>query len=273
MRKGKSIGVFDSGFGGLDILREIVKELPEYNYIYFGDTARTPYGSRSQEVIYKFTEQAVNFLFKKGCELIIISCNTSSSEALRKIQRHYLPKEYPGKRVLGVIIPAAEKAFELTCNNRIGVIGTESTIASSTFLRELKKLNPKVKVFTKACPLLVPIVEAGEENSQATNLILKNYLSPLIRKKIDTLILGCTHYGLLKNKIKKIAGKRIKIVSEGKIVAKKLKGYLKRHPEIENNLGKERKTIFFTTDLTDKFKTLGSKFYGKRIFPKRAELV
>ena len=272
-RKGKYIGVFDSGFGGLDILREIFKELPQYNYIYLGDTARTPYGSRSQEVIYEFTVQAVRFLFKKDCELIIIACNTSSSEALRKIQRHYLPKKYPKKRVLGVIIPAAEKAVELTCNNRIGVIGTESTIVSSTFSREIKKLNPKVKVFAKACPLLVPLVEAGEERSRATNLILKNYLAPLIRKKIDTLVLGCTHYGLLKNKIKRITGKRIKIISEGKILATKLKDYLRRHPEIEKKLGTKRKTMFLTTDLTGKFKILGSKLYGKKIFPARVELI
>jgi glutamate racemase len=259
-----AIGVFDSGFGGLDILREIVKKLPEYNYIYLGDTARTPYGTRSQEVVYNFTCQAVNFLFKENCPLIILACNTASSEALRKIQQKYLPRHYSKRRVLGVIIPAAEAAINKTYNDRVGVIATEGTVNSGAFERELKKLNPKIKVFQKACPLLVPIVEAGEESSLATKIILKRYLRPLTKKNIDTLILGCTHYGLLQNKIRKVIGKKIKTISEGKIVAEKLKDYLKRHPEIEKTLTKNSKIKFLTTDLTDKFKILGSKFFGKK---------
>lgn len=268
-----SIGVFDSGFGGLDIFREMAKKLPEYNYIYLGDTSRTPYGNRSQEVIYKFTEQAVDFLFKEDCQLIILACNTASSEALRRIQQEYLPKNYSNKKVLGVIIPAAERAADLTKNNRVGVIGTESTVASEAFVRELKKMNPKIKVFQGACPLLVPIVEAGEERSSAADLIIRNYLRPLIKKDIDTLILGCTHYALLKNKIEKIVGKKINIITEGGVVAEKLKSYLRRHTEIERKLGKQKQIKFLTTDLTDKFRVLGSKFFGKKIFPKKIKLI
>lgn len=268
-----SIGIFDSGFGGLSIMKEIVKKLPEYNFVYLGDTARTPYGNRSQEVVYRFTKQAVNFLFKRGCQLIILACNTASSEALRKIQREYLPRHYPSRRILGVIMPAVEAAVKITNNNRIGVIGTEGTASSRAFERELKKLNPKIKVFQKACPLLVPIVEAGEEKFLATELILKEYLKPLTKKKIDTLILGCTHYGMLKNKIRKIVGKNINIIVEGKIVAERMEDYLKRHSEIEKIISKQRSIKFLTTDLSDKFEILGSKFFGKKISPEKVELI
>lgn len=271
-KKKYSIGIFDSGFGGLGILKEITKKLPEYDYIYLGDTARTPYGNRSQETIHSFTNQAVDFLFKKGCQLIILACNTASSEALRKIQQEYLPRYYPKKRVLGVIIPSAEAALELTENNFIGVIGTESTVHSGAFKRELKKLNPEIKVFQIACPLLVPIVEAGKQNSKASDLILKNYLNLLVKRNIDTLILGCTHYEILENKIRKIIGPKIKIVTENKIVAEKLKDYLRRHPEIKRTLTKNKSIDFFTTDVTDKFKILGSQFLGRTILPKKVEL-
>ncbi len=268
----KPIGVFDSGFGGLEILQEIVKKLPEYDYVYLGDTARLPYGSRTQEVVYNFTVEAVDFLLKKSCPLLILACNTASSEALRRIQKEYLAKNFPEKKVLGVIIPAAEEAVEKTKNNRVGVIGTESTVNSRAFERELKKLNFRVKVFQKACPLLVPIVEAGEENSQITEPVLKNYLNPLIKKDIDTLILGCTHYGLLKKKIKKIVGEKINVITEGEIVAEKLNDYLKRHQEIEKNLSRNSTIRFLTTDLTDRFKILGSQFFGKEISPEKVSL-
>ena len=270
--KTKTIGVFDSGFGGLEILREIINKLPEYDYIYFGDTARSPYGSRSQELVYNFTLEAVKFLFNQNCQLIILACNTASSTALRRIQREYLPNNYPNRKILGVIIPVAEAAVEKTLNNQIGVIGTESTVDSAAFKREIKKLNPKIEVFQKACPLLVPIIEAGEKNSKITEFALRKYLNPLIRKNIDTLVLGCTHYGLLKEEIKKVIGDNINIVSEGKIVAEKLEDYLNRHPEIEKNLSKNSAIKFLTTDLTEKFKILGSQFFGKKIFPEKVNL-
>lgn len=270
--KQKFIGVFDSGFGGINILRGIVKELPAYNYLYLGDTARTPYGTRSKEVVYEFTKQAVDFMFANNCELVIFACNTASSDALRKIQQEYLPKHYPYKKVLGVLIPAAEEAITKTKNKKIGVVATEGTIQSSAFVRELTKIEPKIKVFQNPCPLLVPIVEEGEQNSKATKLILENYLKPLKNKGIDTLILGCTHYGILENQIKKITGSNITIISGAKVVPKKFKNYLKRHPEIDRGLGKNGIVNFYTTDLTQKFVSLGSKFFGKRIKAQKISL-
>lgn len=268
----KSIGVFDSGFGGLTILRGLTKELPEYDYIYLGDTARTPYGSRSQEVIYEFTRQAIDFLFTKDCDLVILACNTASSEALRRIQQEYLPKHYPDKNVLGVIIPAAEVAVHKTRNNKIGIMATEQTVASQAFIRELNKLDPAIKVFQNACPLLVPLIETGEHRSVLADITLKKYLTPLLKKNIDTLILGCTHYGILERKMKKIVGKNITLISETTVIGKKLRDYLKRHPEKEQVLRKNHGRTFYTTDLTERFERLGSEFFGKKIIPKQATL-
>lgn len=270
--KDKLIGVFDSGFGGINILKGIVKKLPDYNYLYLGDTARTPYGTRSQEIIYEFTKQAVDFLFTQNCDLVILACNTTSSDALRKIQQEHLPKHYPDKKVLGVLIPAAEQAILTTKNNKIGVIATEGTVKSNAFVRELTKLNPKIKVFQQSCPLLVPLVEEGEQNSKVTQIMLEKYLKPFQNQRIDTLILGCTHYGIIKNQIKKIIGSDVKIVSESDIVPIKLKEYLKRHPEIDKKLGKNKLLNFSTTDLTDKFIVLGSKFFGQKIKAEKISL-
>lgn len=269
----RSIGIFDSGFGGIDILKGIVKKLPQFDYIYLGDTARVPYGSRKGGEIYNFTKQAVDFLFEHGCDLIIIACNTASSVALRKIQQEYLPKKYPGKRVLGVLIPAVEEAIVKTKNNKVGVMGTEATINSNVFKIELQKINPEIRVFQKACPLLVPMVEAGEEDSAETKLMLKKYLTPLTAENIDTLILGCTHYGILEKHIKEIIGGGVNIISESRIVPKKLEDYLKRHPEIEKNIGREGEVTFYSTDLTSGFEKLGSKLFGKKIKAKQATLV
>ena len=262
----KSIGVFDSGFGGITILREIIQKLPQYNYVYLGDTARTPYGSRSKNIVYEFSTQAVEFLFQKNCQLIILACNTASAEALRKIQQEYLQKFQPSnKRVLGVIIPTVEIASTTTKNKKIGVIATEGTVASQIFIKEIKKINPKIQVSEIACPLLVPIIEAGESDDRIIKPILEKYLQPLINQKIDTLILGCTHYSILENKIKNILPPHIQILSEPKIVAQKLEDYLKRHAKIEGELAKESEIKFFTTDLTYKFQKLGSQFFGKEI--------
>lgn len=268
----KAIGVFDSGFGGLHILRGIVKKLPEHDFIYLGDAARVPYGNRSPETVCSFAIQAVDFLFKKKCALIIFACNTASGDALRRIQKKYLPKFHPGGKVLGVIIPAAEFAAIKTKNGRVGVMATKGAVSSGAFKRELLKINSKIKVFQNACPLLVPLIEAGEHNSEAMDIFLKKYLAPLISKKIDTLILGCTHYGILENKIKKIAGKNIHIISEADIVAAKLKDYLKRHPEVEKRLAKNGRRTFYSTDLTENFRTLGGKFFGRKIEVQKANL-
>lgn len=265
MPQNKKIGIFDSGFGGLDILKDIVKVNPEYEYIYLGDTARTPYGNRSKETIYKFSTEAIDFLFNESSELIIIACNTASCEALRKVQQEYLPNKHPNRRVLGVIVPTTEVAAQFSQNNKIGVMATESTVRSQAFIRELKKQNPNIRIFQQACPLLVPIIETGEENSELLDIVLQKYLKPLIDKNIDTLILGCTHYGLIQNKIKEIIKKNISIISEGSIVAEKLKDYLKRHPEIEKKLIKKSNIRFYTTDIPDKFNKLGSSFFGSRV--------
>lgn len=272
MKKNKSIGIFDSGFGGLNIMREIVNKLPDYNYIYLGDTARVPYGTRSEDVVYEFTTQAVDFLFGKNCEMIIFACNTVSSNALAKIQKEYIPQNYPNKKALGVIIPTVELAIQKTKNKKVGVMATSRTVESKSFLREFSKLNSNTRVFQTACPLLVPIIEVGEYKSKIIDIVLEKYLKPLLNKKIDTLILGCTHYGILKNKIKKIVGKNIQIICESKIVAQKLADYLKRHPEIEKKLGKEKKRIFYSTDLTKNFQILGSIFFGKKITVQKIEL-
>lgn len=258
------IGVFDSGFGGITILRGIVKALPQYDYLYVGDTARTPYGTRSPEVIYEFTREAVDFLFARGCPLIILACNTASAEALRKIQQEYLPKKYPNKRVLGVLIPAAQEAVKVT-NGKVGVIATSGTVTSDAFVHELKKLNSSISVYQQACPLLVPIVEEGEERSEVATLVLKKYLAPLQKKNIDTIVLGCTHYGVLERAIKKIVGQNVRIISEEKSVPKKLMEYLAIHSTLEKKVSHGGTVRFTTTDLTEKFQTLGSRFWGSPI--------
>jgi len=263
----KKIGIFDSGFGGITILREIVKKIPQYSYIYLGDSQRAPYGSRSQSEIYKFSCQAVNFLLQKNCQLIIFACNTASAKALRKVQQEYLPKiqKNKTKRVLGVIIPTVEIAVKKTKNKKIGILGTESTVASLTFTKEIEKLDNKIQVTEIDCPLLVPMIEAGEHDSKIINSILEKYLKPLIKKNIDTLILGCTHYSVLKNRIKKLLPANIKILAEPKIIAEKLQEYLARHVEIESQLAKHANIKFFTTCSAKRFEKLGSEFFGVNI--------
>lgn len=268
----QSIGVFDSGFGGLSILRGMVKELPEYDFVYLGDTARVPYGTRSPEVVYEFTRQTVEFLFKKNCGLVILACNTASSDALRKIQREYLPKHFPERNVLGVLIPAVEEAAAKTRNKKVGVMATSGTVASGSFIREFSKLDPQIRVFQNACPLLVPLVEAGEERSLAAEYFLKQYLKPILAKRVDTIILGCTHYGLLEPKIRKLVGRKVHIVSESRIIGEKLRDYLARHPKRERMLRKGNARTFCSTDITEHFETLGKRFFGKAIRVEKVEL-
>lgn len=268
---GGKIGVFDSGFGGLSILKHIVKKIPNYHYIYLGDSARTPYGSRSQETIYNFTKEGVDFLFKEGSEIIILACNTASSEALRKIQQEYLPKYYPDKKVLGVIIPSVEDAVLKTKTKKIGVLATEATVASGAFKREIQKLDKRIKINEVGAPLLVPLIEAGEEKSKSAEILIQKYLKKVLKKDIDTLILGCTHYEILAKQIQKNA-KGIQIISEGNIVAQKLKDYLKRHKEIDPNLSKKKCIEFFTTDDNKKFDSLGGRFFGSVVKSKKINL-
>ncbi|KKQ24192.1 MAG: Glutamate racemase [Candidatus Roizmanbacteria bacterium GW2011_GWC2_37_13] len=254
-----NIGVFDSGLGGLTIFKALRKELPQYNYIYFGDNARVPYGNRSPEIIYQFTKEAVDFLFKKKCQLIIIACNSSTSTSLRKIQREYLPKFYPDLRVLGVIKPVIEKLKDSRLE-RIGIIGTKATIKSEAFIHEIKKVIPTAIVFQQPCPLLVPYIEDSMRNKKVLQLLLKEYLDPLIKRKINSLILACTHYGIIEKEIKNIVGSNIDVISEERIVAEKLKDYLKRHPKIERKLDKQKKVEFHFTDPRSDYKKLTKLF-------------
>jgi len=257
------IGVFDSGLGGLIITHGFISHLPDYDYIYLGDTARVPYGNRSQETIYEFTEQAVRFLFAKGCKLVIIACNTASAEALRKIQQKFLPRNFPDRKVLGVLIPAAEEAVALTKNRKIGVLATQSTVSSEAFIREVKKLSPQAEITQQPAPLLVPLVENNA--MKWAEPILVDYLGPLQGKHIDTLILGCTHYPFLKDLIRKMVGKEVKVISQDEVVPVKLRNYLSRHPEINTELSKGSGREFLVTDLTESISTLAEKLFGEEI--------
>jgi len=263
------IGVFDSGLGGLTILKAFLKRLPQYDYVYLGDSARTPYGDKSQDVIYNYTREAVDFLFKKGCEIVIVACNTASAKALRKIQREWLPKEYSGRRVLGVLIPVAEAAVEEVEDNKkknkIGIIGTRATIESGVYEKEINKLRPGLEIYNQACPLLVPLVEEGWIKKRETKMILRKYLRKLKLKKIDILILGCTHYPVLYKEIQSVMGKQCRVLNSPEIVAQKLANYLKRHLEIDEKIGKNKKRFFYTTDDVNLFKNFGEKFLGEEI--------
>lgn len=258
------VGVFDSGLGGLTVLKKFTDLLPGYHYLYLGDTARVPYGDKSADTIYNYTVQAVDFLFKKGCNLVIIACNTASAQALRRLQQEWLPLNYPRRRVLGVIKPLAEFSAQNKTNKKIGVIGTKATINSGAYTKEILELNPKLKVYARAAPLLVPLIEEGRINKPETKLILKSYLASLKNKKIDSLILACTHYPYLQNEIKKIMGKHVTIADTGKIIALSLKDYLNRHPELKIVKSKTA-CNFYTTDNPKLFKQTAEKFLKRKV--------
>lgn len=263
-KKKNIIGVFDSGLGGLSVLKHFLKVLPEYNYIYLGDNARVPYGEKSPEKIYEYSCEAMDFLFKAGCNLVIIACNTASAQALPRLQQEWLPKNYPDRRILGVIRPLAEYAA-LSGEDRIGVIGTKSTIASGAYKIEIGKINPKISVIEKSAPLLVPLIEEAWSKKPETKMILKKYLRPLKESCIDTLILACTHYPFLIDDIRRISTKRISVPDPGEIVANSLKDYLQKHPELDLKKNKKPTLEFFSTDKQKLFKELGGKFLGQEI--------
>lgn len=248
------IALFDSGFGGLTVLKPLIKQLPQYDYLYLGDNARTPYGPRSKEAIIHYSEEAVEYLFDQGAELIITACNTVSALALRHLQ-----KKYKNRKILGVLRPLAEKAAELTVKKRVGVVGTRGTISSESYNEELAKLDPEIKVFSKACPLLVPFIEEGWHNKPEALMILKKYLRDLKSKNIDTLILGCTHYPLMYKYFAKYMGKNVQVPNPGLVVADSLEDYLQRHPEVESRLGRHGKRVYSTTDCADNFKKFANR--------------
>lgn len=276
MDKGSShpIGIFDSGYGGLTILKEIVKELPQYDYLYLGDNARAPYGTRSYETVYQYTLECVKHLFDKGCHLVILACNTASAKALRNIQQKDLPNIDPSRRVLGVIRPTTEVVGNFSKTRHIGVLGTSGTVSSDSYPIEIAKFFPDIKVFQEACPMWVPLVENNEINNEGSNYFVEKHIRNLLKQsdKIDTVILGCTHYPLLVNKIKQYLPQNITILSQGDIVSKGLADYLKRHPEMESKCSKGGQIEFYTTETPENFNTQASRFFGKDIKAKHLPL-
>ena len=256
------IGVFDSGYGGLTILSRIQETLPEYDFVYLGDNARAPYGTRSFEVVYEFTLQAVNKLFEIGCQLIVLACNTASAKALRNIQQKDLPYIDSRRRVLGVIRPTAECIGNITRSRHVGILGTAGTIRSQSYVLEIQKLFPDIQVSGQACPLWVPLVENNEYDSPGANYFVQQYIRNILEKDphIDTLVLGCTHYPLLLNKIRQYTPQGISIISQGEYVAKSLKDYLHRHPEMDALCTRHGHCRFLTTESEEKFKESASIF-------------
>jgi glutamate racemase len=265
------IALFDSGIGGLTVLKPVLHALPQYDYIYLGDSARSPYGGRSEEDIKKFSEEAVEYLFDRGVKLIIFACNTASSVALRHVQQKYLNgNKETERKILGVLIPVAEEAGKHTKTDRVGVVGTKATIGSHNYDTEIQKLNPEIKVYSKACPLLVPFIEEGWHTKPEARSILNKYLKPLKTCNIDTLILGCTHYPMMQKDFERYMGKKVKVFNTGEVVAQSLSEYLERHPEIEEKLsrapkGKQGSRTFLTTDDPDAFKSFAEKYLGMKI--------
>jgi glutamate racemase len=256
------IGVFDSGYGGLTILSKIREHMPKYDYIYLGDNARAPYGTRSFEVVYQFTLQAVEKLFDLGCQLVILACNTASAKALRTIQQVNLPKIDSTRRVLGVIRPTAECISQLTQTRHVGILATSGTIKSESYNIEINKLFPDITVVGEACPMWVPLVENNEYDSKGSDYFVQKHINQILNKdtEIDTLILGCTHYPLLMKKIRQFTPPHIRIVAQGEYVAISLEDYLKRHPEMDKRCTKRGTCRFLTTESTSKFEESASIF-------------
>jgi glutamate racemase len=268
------IGIFDSGFGGLTIFRRILERLPQYDYIYLGDNARTPYGNRSFEAVLKFATQGVGHLFSLGCRLIIIACNTASAKALRTIQQAWLPGRYPERRVLGVIRPTVESIKEFTQTNQVALWATPGTVRSDSFALEIAKYAPQVKLCQQACPMLVPLVEAGELEGPGVDYYINKYWDQTRAQSpdIDTLLLGCTHYPLLLPRLSALLPSGVRIVEQGSLVAPSLKDYLKRHPEIDSALSKGGSCRYLTTDRCEYFDELAEKFMGGKISSEKAEI-
>ena len=260
--QGGPIGVFDSGYGGLTVLREIRRTLPQYDYLYLGDNARAPYGTRSFDVVYEFTLQAVRHLFERGCHLVILACNTASAKALRSIQQNDLPRLDPERRVLGVIRPTVEVVGEMSKSRHVGIMATEGTIRSHTYELELAKLCPDIQVTGEACPMWVPLVENEEYDSPGADYFVRQRIENLLRRDplIDSVILGCTHYPLLLPKIHKYMPRGIRIIAQGEYVANSLQDYLERHPEIEQRCTRSGKVRYMTTENPEKFKEQAQLF-------------
>jgi len=261
------IGVFDSGYGGLTVLKELVEELPAYDFLYLGDNARAPYGNRSFESVYAFTLQCVKYLFDEGCHLVILACNTASAKALRTIQQNDLPTIDASRRVLGVIRPTAEMIGRITYTNQVGIFATAGTVNSASYVLEIEKFFPRISVYQEACPMWVPLVENNEIDTPATDYFVQRHINQLLSQsgEIDTIILGCTHYPLLIPKIREFVPPHITILQQGEVVAKSLKDYLERHPEIDAVCSKNEKLRFLTTDSSENFDKQAEVFFGRSI--------
>lgn len=269
------IGIFDSGYGGLTVFRDIRAKLPQYDYIYLGDNARAPYGPRDFDTIYHYTLECVRHLFDMGCQLVVLACNTASAKALRTIQQQDLPKIAPDRRVLGVIRPTTEIVGNFSKTRHVGVLATRGTVVSQSYVIEIEKFFPDIKVFQQACPMWVPLVENNEHEGEGADYFVKKYLSELLDQssQIDTVVLGCTHYPLLEKKIRKYLPDHIKLLSQGEIVAESLSDYLRRHPEIEAVCNKGRKVEYFTTESAEDFDRKAAIFLGQEVRSNHLALV
>ena len=267
MQNPSPIGIFDSGYGGLTVFRSIAGQLPAYDYIYLGDNARSPYGDHAFETIYQYTLECVEWLFSKGCSLVILACNTASAKALRTIQQKDLPSKYPDKRVLGVIRPTAEVIGNFTLTNNVGVMGTRGTVNSESYLLEIKKFFPEIKVHQQACPMWVPLIENNEHLQAGADFFVQEYCNVLTAQSadIDCVLLACTHYPLLLPKLKAVFPKETRILTQGEIVANSLANYLERHPEIESGLSRTGEKAFFTSGDPKAFDEHASIFFGEAL--------
>jgi glutamate racemase len=268
------IGVFDSGYGGLTVLKSLVKALPELHFVYLGDNARAPYGDRSFDTVYHYTLDCVNWLFDHDCDLVILACNTASAKALRQIQQVDLPLRNDNKRVLGVLRPTTESVGQFTQSKHVGILGTTGTIKSDSYKIEIAKFFPDIQVSQEACPIWVHLVENDLLNVEGTDFFVNDHIQRLLEKdnQIDAILLACTHYPLLLDSIQKAVPQNVRIISQGDLVAEKLVDYLKRHPEFANNILKDGQREFFTTDQFNDFDAKAGKFYGESVFAKRVEI-
>lgn len=274
MKQAGPIGIFDSGYGGLTVFKEIVKHLPEYDFLYLGDNARVPYGTRSFETVYRYTLECVHHLFDMGCHLIILACNTASAKALRTIQQNDLAKMKGLKRVLGVIRPTTEIVGDHTLSGHIGVLATQGTVSSRSYVIEIDKFFPDVKVFQQACPMWVPLVENNEHESPGADYFVEKYLKALINQSpaIDTVVLACTHYPMLVNKIMQFLPENIALFQQGEVVAHSLLDYLQRHPEIDSLCGKSGSREFYTTGTPEDFNNKAAIFLGNKVLSQHLKL-
>lgn len=263
------LGIFDSGLGGLLITKAVRERIPDIDIVYFGDTLHLPYGNRSDEAIYEYTRNAMDYLFQQDCKLIVLACNTASAAALRKLQQQWLPKTWPGRNIIGVVVPTLETAIERGYK-KLGVIGTNYMMRSNVFEEELRKINPKIEIIQKPTPLLVSLIE--NDGMQWAESVLDHYLTPMVQEGIECLILGCTHYPFLTTAIRKVIGKNVALMSQDDIIPAKLENYLHRHPEYNGAIGRAGTIKFHVSDLTENYSKAANTIYGRDIAIERAKM-